>query len=183
MPPRTALISLMVAAAAAAVAFGAWRVFRDDAVRPVVQRTVRDVLLTYKCERGHTFNAMGQAEPLKCPFCGTPAHAITQYVCPLHGDVEVSVEFTLDADGEPIVSKLRLPGGRWVDVEAGLRCPRCGQPLYREDHNSVADFGRERREGEAPRRPAIPPNEQPRPQPGPVGPPSPQNPEPKSPVP
>jgi uncharacterized protein (UPF0212 family) len=179
MPPQAALISLLVASAAAAVAYGAWRVWRDDFRDPVVTRTLEDVVLNYKCERSHTFVAMGQAEPLKCPQCGTPAYAVATYVCPVHGDTEVAVDFELNAYGEPVMARLRLSGGKWVDVDVGLRCPRCGQPLHREYTNPLASLGDERKgvDGEGPpRRPAIPPSEEPRPQPSPPG-------EPKTPAP
>lgn len=176
MPPQTALISLLIAAAAAAVAFGAWYVWRDEAGPPVVGRRVTDLVLPYRCERGHLFNALGEVEPLSCPQCGATAYAITEYICPVHGQSDVAVQFELDAYGEAFVTKMRVEGGDWVDVDAGLRCPRCGQALYREQGNPLAHLGEAPREGEIPRRPPIPPSEQPRPQPGPPN-------EPKPPIP
>lgn len=145
LPPQTALISLLIAAAAAAVAFGAWYVWRDDVGQQVVHRTIFDVMLPYRCERGHRFNAPGQAGPLRCPQCGTQAHAVTDYVCPIHGETEVAVEFALDAHGEAVVTKLSVEAGEWVNADTGIRCPRCGQALFRPQVNPLGDLGSDSR--------------------------------------
>jgi hypothetical protein len=91
----------------------------------------------------------------------------------------VAVEFGVDEYGEIAMQRLKVvQGGEWVAVGgAGIRCPRCGQALYREQGNPLAHLGEEPRDGgEFPRRPAIPPSEQPRPQPEPPN-------EPKPPIP
>jgi predicted RNA-binding Zn-ribbon protein involved in translation (DUF1610 family) len=162
MPTPTALASLLIAAAAAAMAFGAWRVWREDSGPPVYRRTIADLVLTYECLRGHRFNAQGQVEPLKCMSCGTPAFPVTTYVCPAHGEIEVMVRFELDAKGEAEVAAISRDGERWLTVELGLQCPRCGQPMFRESESTIADLGK-KPDGEATRRPPTPTKEQPRP--------------------
>ncbi len=158
LPPKAALFSLLIAASAAAVAFMAWRVWRQET--PVVSggRTLSDVLLNYRCGRGDSFRDKGRVEPIPCLICGRPAHPVAVYSCSQHGDFEVLVQFDTDSLGEAYVAKLRVwPSGEWHDAESGAACPRCGELMTRKPTESL-DFNRlRRREGEGtPRRPVPP---------------------------
>jgi len=145
----------MVAGCSAAVAFVAWRVWQKESEIKIYRRTLGDVLLTYRCERGETFRAKGQVEALKCPSCGRPAYAVTSYFCPTHEEQDVAVQFKLDEHGEAVMSKTRvLPNGPWTDAELGVRCGKCGELMTRQMEDGI-DLSRLRRfDGEGtPRRP------------------------------
>lgn len=142
---RTATISLLVASLAAILLFAAWRVWRQDRPTVAPQRTLRDVQLRWKCEGGHYFYESGQSEPRACPRCGRPAYPVETFECDKHGPFEVAVRFTKGPDGRAHVSELRLESGvggkgEWVFAEDGLRCPRCGAILHRQELDPLRNF-------------------------------------------
>jgi hypothetical protein len=118
---------LALAFCAAVLVFLLWRFWRPEETLPVRQRSLSEVEFVYRCEKKHTFTAMGQVEPRECPLCGQPAHPVVKYECPIHGEFDVAIRFG-DAGK---VTHLRLPGRDWVTVEKGLRCPRCNAILER----------------------------------------------------
>jgi hypothetical protein len=130
--PRAALLSLGLAAAAAGVAFAAWRWWRPAPTGPVYRRSIEDVELTWKCEAGHPFTFPGRLTELPCTRCGQPAFPVTAYDCPEHGSFEVAVRFAIDASGNARVSHVRFQGGEWAPVADGPRCPKCGEQLVRK---------------------------------------------------
>ncbi len=140
-PSRVALVSLISAFAAAAVLFAAWRIWRTKEVTVPYERMLADVILDYRCEAEHAFNALGQPEAMSCPTCGRPAYPLTRYECRMHGTFEVAVRFGLDEIGRTFVSKLRLAGERWVDEKDGLTCPRCTRSLAAKLAEDLSDLG------------------------------------------
>ncbi len=66
---RTAAVSLLIVALPAMVLFLVWRFWQADEEVPTFTRGVADVVLDWKCEKGHRFKARGQAAPRKCPTC------------------------------------------------------------------------------------------------------------------
>lgn len=129
--PRVAGLSLMMAIAAGAVAFAAWRWWRPVSSVPDVPQTVSRVNLTWKCEGNHTFTAQGQVEERLCAMCDKPAYAVTVYECKQHGGYDVAVRFEPTSGGGSRVSQIRRKGGEWTPAEAGLTCPKCDTPLVR----------------------------------------------------
>lgn len=140
LPPRTALISLVITVLAAACAFIAWRLWRDDGAVAPYQRTLDDVLLTYRCVRGDVFKSKGQAVPLDCPNCGRPAHPVAIFECPSHHQHEAMVRFAAPNDRLPVIDQVKLlPGGEWTKSDAELKCSKCGLPLNRRPEDAI-DF-------------------------------------------
>lgn len=130
--PRTATVSLAVALGAAVCLLALWHFWQREEVVPPHQRILTEWETDWKCDDGHMFHAAGQVEPRACWTCGKPAYPVASYKCPGHGAYEVTARFTLDDNGNPKVSHLRLPGRSWVSVEGGLRCPRCSRRLVYE---------------------------------------------------
>ena len=129
--PPTARLSLLVVFSVAVLVFMLWRFWQPAEVVSPRERTITDVEFVYKCERNHTFRALGQVGPRTCPICGQPAYPRWRYACEIHGTFEVALYFGIGADGVPKVTKLRLPGRDWVAVDKTLRCPRCNRELKR----------------------------------------------------
>lgn len=160
LPPRGAIVSLAIALGASATVFLTWRVFRPVSPATPYVRTLQDVLLPHRCERGHEFNAPGQVGPIACPTCQTPAYAQTTFECPIHGARTVEVDYALTTDGAEEVSRLRLLGGEWSSAQGGLRCPNCRSPLVRPRHEDISRLGQQR--------PKVKPGERPPPKETPV---------------
>jgi len=164
LPPKAALISLFITATAAACAFLAWRLWQvEDDVAPF-RRTLPDVLLTYQCTRGDTFQAKGQVEPIRCPDCGREAYPLATYICPTHQDQDVLVRFVVGDDGDPVVGEVRTSHtAAWTKPEDGVRCTKCGaiMTLWNDETIDAARLKhREARKRSAPPRPdAAPPND------------------------
>lgn len=142
LPSRTAAISLAITALAAACGFVAWRLWQADAGVVPYQRTLGDVLLTYRCPRGDDFQAKGQVTAINCPNCGRPAFPVATFACDAHHSQEVWVRFRTDSDGDPVVDQVRpLPNGEWTKLDEGLKCQRCGLPMTRVSEDTI-DFNR-----------------------------------------
>ena len=121
----------MVVISVAVLLFVLWRFWQPAEVVLPRERTITDVEFVYKCERNHTFRALGQVGPRTCPICKQPAYPRCKYACETHGTFEVALDFGVGADGVPKVTRLRLPGRDWVAVDKPLRCPRCNRELKR----------------------------------------------------
>ena len=124
---------LAVPALLGAASIGVWHSLRTDEPPQPYQRQLTEVELRWRCPNGHLFYALGAAEPRTCPECNAEAMLVDVYACPDHGLFEVGVLLDQTSDARrPHVSHVRLPGGNWVPIETGLRCPRCGKLLTRE---------------------------------------------------
>ena len=88
-----------------------------------------DAELRWRCEAGHAFLATGQAGGRLCLYCDKQAYPVAEFFCEVHGPYQVTVQFADMPDGTALIAKLRLTGRDWVDLETGLRCPRCDRPL------------------------------------------------------
>lgn len=144
---RNATLSLMLALAAATVAFAAWRWWRPEPAVAVYRRSISDVELSWRCEAGHTFSARGQTSDRPCAMCARPAYAVTAYECKTHGPIEVAVRFEADESGRSRVSHLRVHGGEWVPMETDPVCSKCDSPLTRETGDSFEPLTRGRKRG------------------------------------
>ncbi len=141
LPQRGAIISLAIAIGASAIVFLAWRVFRPTPPVVAYTRTLGDVLLSYECERGHAFNAPGRIGALACPTCQTPSYPRTNYICPIHNEQPVEVDFSMTPDGTERVSRIRVPEGEWKTPEEGVRCSKCRSPLSQPKQYDLSHLG------------------------------------------
>ncbi|MCP4591313.1 MAG: hypothetical protein GY842_11235 [bacterium] len=124
---KGAIVSLLVAVlAAGSVWLGHWVWHRDDLVVPV-QRTLEDVIVTWRCPGGHRFEAHGKAEAIPCPTCRQPAQIVITYRCMEHGPQEVTVMFD-PASGKP--TNVQYAPGGWVEVTDSIPCPSCGRRMH-----------------------------------------------------
>ena len=121
----------MLALCAAVSVFVLWRFWRQDEIMTPEARSITDVELVYKCDRNHTFRALGQVGPRPCPICRQPAYPRAKYRCKTHGVFEVTLLIGRDEDNLARVTHLRLPGRDWVPAETTRRCPRCNSVLTR----------------------------------------------------
>lgn len=135
---RTAAVSLLIVVLPVVGVYAAWRFWQQDEEVELVVRTLDRVVLDWKCERRHQFEDRGQVEPRICPTCGKPAYPVEMYHCPRHGPVEVAARFTTDANGNARPSEFRIGPRKWVPVEDGLHCLRCGQQLVRKPEDPFA---------------------------------------------
>jgi len=106
----------------------------EETVQPFV-RTFSDLEVDWKCEAGHTFRAAGQVEPRRCWTCNAAAFPVRRAACPVHGETEIWVRFSVDADGTPRPSSYRTVGGEWTDAATPPICPKCKRDMQpvRED--------------------------------------------------
>lgn len=137
--PRTgsrAGIILLAIVGSAAVLFFIIRyaVRSEEPVQPLV-RTLSDLELDWKCEAGHGFRAAGQVEPRRCWTCTAPAFAVRKFTCPVHGETDAWVKFSLESDGVPRPLAYRAIGGEWSDAGSPPSCPKCKREMQpvRED--------------------------------------------------
>lgn len=145
--PRAATVSLAITAATAVVMFVIWRTWRSENTVTVVQRTLADVELTWKCDAGHTFTAEGQVGSRECRVCREPAYPITTYECKVHGPIEVAARFSQEPSGAARVSDHRVHGGEWVSADIGVACPRCNAPLLPKRVDPLEGVARTKKKG------------------------------------
>lgn len=124
---KTALMSLIVALAAALSTFVGWRVWREEKVAAARQRDITDVIVTWECPSGYRFEGPGGCTPLPCEQEGEVADIVLTCECPRHGRFEAYVRYEPDETGRARLSEVRFDGGPWEPVEDGVRCPRCGR--------------------------------------------------------
>jgi len=137
---RTASVTLLAAAMAAAILFLAWRFWRmDDEV--VVRAAPGDRLVEWRCEAGHSFEDRGKSVERECPICGKPAFPFAIYHCPVHGPFNVSARFERDETGVIRLSQYRIEGRKWTSAKDGIRCPLCSEEL---EHKPIDPFARSR---------------------------------------
>lgn len=145
--PRTAVISLALAAAAVMVLFFVWRLWRRDEVSEMRRRGLTDVEVTWKCDGGHTFRAEAHDGARSCWTCNRPANPVANYSCPDHGTYEAAVQFSTDGKGVSRVAKVRMQDASWKEPAEGLRCPKCGSDLVRAKADPLDSLARKRKTG------------------------------------
>jgi hypothetical protein len=126
---RTALMSLLTAAAAAVMILVGWRLWRADQPPPPTQRGIADVRVMWECPSGDRFEAPGSCERLACPDNSEPADILLTCRCPEHGTVEVFVRYECDASGRATLSRVRYRDGAWSTPQGGVRCPVCDRRI------------------------------------------------------
>lgn len=135
-PPRAATISVAMAVAAAILLPVVWHLWRGEEPVPLLERSLANAELTWRCEAGHLFRAKGHAfgadgltDARTCWRCGKPAYPSARYACPVHGAYDVTLRFAKGEDGFEVVSRIRLTGREWVFADEGVYCPRCNRRL------------------------------------------------------
>lgn len=129
--PSLVNISVGMAVVVAFLVPLAWTFWRGEQAELGQQRDLFAAQVTWRCERGHLFEAGGQDGARICWICGAIAYPIAEYHCEVHGPCEVEVQFQTDPEIEKsMVSKVRIRGGPWLSPEEGLICPRCTRPLF-----------------------------------------------------
>ena len=134
------MLSLSLAAVAAAVVFGVWwfSATTEETARPM-ERSLTDTELDWRCENGHIFVAVGQSGERLCLYCDQPAFPVSEYSCPVHGPFQATVHFAENSDDTMRIDQLRLTGREWVSAEVGLHCPRCGRRLEHQVRDPLID--------------------------------------------
>jgi hypothetical protein len=125
---RTAVLSLIAAAAVACVTYAGWRVYRRDATQVGVQRTITDVTVTWECDTGVRFQAPGAYGPRPCDDGTHSADIVQRYNCPEHGAFECYVRYRRDVMGLSCLSEVRYGKGEWQAVADSIHCPTCKRP-------------------------------------------------------
>ena len=124
---KGAIASLLVAVvAAASVWAGYWVWHHDETVVPK-PRTLKDVIVCWRCPNGHVFEAKGAYDAIPCPTCRQPARVLITYQCPKHPAVDLLVMFD-EATDKP--THVRFEGGKWVPVSKFIPCPHCGREMH-----------------------------------------------------
>ena len=143
------MISLAVAVGAVLLFLGIRHSLRSEEPVPPHVRTFFDVELEWKCEAGHSFRAAGQVEPRRCWTCNRPAYPARGAVCPVHGETDVWVKFTLGTDGTPRPASYRTVGGEWTNADSPPQCPKCKREMTPVRDDPVAKLkSRRLRSGE-----------------------------------
>jgi len=124
----TAVVSVGLALAAAAMIPIVWFFTRNVQPEAPPPRALTSVTLTWQCEVGHTFQAAGQIGSRKCWTCNRPSYPIARYLCPVHGEYEAQVLLEEDSGGITAVKELRFQGSTWTAADTFV-CPRCGRKL------------------------------------------------------
>jgi hypothetical protein len=125
---RTALLSLVVAAAVAGGTFAGWRLYRRDTTRVARQRNITDLTVIWECDTGERFEAPGAYESLACGDGTHAAEIVLRGTCPEHGPFECQVRYRKDALGRSRLSEVRFGNGEWQTVAESLCCPTCDRP-------------------------------------------------------
>lgn len=125
--------SLLIPLSIALVGAVAWQWLNHPKVdRTILQRTIADFTLRWRCDQGHVFHAPGQLGSRPCTSCGQSAVPTDRYACPEHGAFDVLLEFSAYDDPQrPHAKRYRLPNGSWQKIADGVRCPRCGAVMTR----------------------------------------------------
>jgi len=129
------VISLAAAVGAAVLFLIVRQALRsEETVQPFV-RTFSDIEVGWRCEAGHTFPGTLQVAPRNCWTCNAEAYPVRKAVCPVHGEAEVWVKFSVGADGTPRPSAYRSVGGDWTEAGTPPICPKCKREMHlvRED--------------------------------------------------
>ena len=98
----------------------------DETVVPK-PRTLKDVIVCWRCPNGHVFEAKGAYDAIPCPTCRQPARVLITYQCPKHPAVDLLVMFD-EATDKP--THVRFEGGKWVPVSKVIPCPHCGREMH-----------------------------------------------------
>lgn len=139
--PRAAYVSLAAAAAAAALLLVLWRAFQTEKIPPPHLRSVRDVHVQWRCDKGHTLLSLGDVTPKPCSECGENSYPVAKYRCPVHGTYDISFQFREQPDGRVIPVEVRAPEGLWETFETGPHCSRCRREMTSENDDPLKDEG------------------------------------------
>ncbi len=112
-----------------------WHALQRAPLPSVAERTLENVVLQWKCDAGHTFEAPGHVDPVFCKTCNNNAYPVTGYACPRHGRFQVQVKFERADDGSLRTAAVRLMGRDWASEAEGVRCPRCERRLKYEQRD------------------------------------------------
>jgi len=136
--------------------FLAFRLIGTSNDVPIAEhRSFEEISLSWKCEAGHTFRALGNIEGGTCPKCGAIAYPTEPFECKQHGTFAVSAKFELSDSGKPKVSQYRVLPREWVAAEVGPKCPKCLEPLDRRPRDPLAGVERPKRREVRPPREAV----------------------------
>ncbi len=141
---RAPLFSFLAVAFVAVLAVGLWRVFSPAEVAEVKHRDIHDVVLDWRCDNGHYFEADGVNHALPCEKCGKDSYPVETYYCQEHGRYPVSSRFDSSSEGLRVEAR-RISDGDWKPVDEGLFCPRCSKPLRKKRRDPLAKSVRDKR--------------------------------------
>jgi len=125
---RTGLLSLALAVAVAFVAWFAWWIWRAAPAHND-ERPLARVTVSWKCARGHVYEAPAAIGPQPCPQCGADAYVVQRYRCPEHGEFDVLLRHERNREGRVVVVAVRFEEGPWVEHPSAIRCPTCGRKM------------------------------------------------------
>ena len=129
---RAALFCLVLGGTVIVLLPFVWHALQRDPPTVPAARTLEDVVLHWKCDAGHTFDAPGHVDPVFCKKCNNHAYPVTGYHCARHGRFQVQVKFQRAADGTVTTSAVRLLGRDWASESDGVYCPNCERRLTYE---------------------------------------------------
>ncbi len=125
---RTAILSLVFAAAVAGGTYLAWRLYRREPTQVGRQRSIADLTVTWECDTGERFEAPGAHGPRSCGDGKHRADIVLSCTCPEHGAFECYVRYRRDAMGLSRLSEVRYAKGEWQSAADSICCPVCKRP-------------------------------------------------------
>jgi hypothetical protein len=135
----------MLAGAAALGVILVYRTWEAEEPRPVIQRTIRDMELDWRCEGGHVFRMHGQQDPTPCPICNRPSYPVAAFWCPEHGNILIAYKFRTLADGGTEIAAIQFPGRPWELHPDVMTCPRCNREMRMRSEDPLSSYDRSRK--------------------------------------
>lgn len=127
---RTALISFastVVVASCILVVWSHW--YSQPSIVPH-QRDLTDIMVSWRCPKGHRFVDRGATSSRVCPQCGRDADVVMEYKCPQHGRVDMLLRYSTTSTGRTKPTHYSPNGREWVAMtEASFPCQKCNRPL------------------------------------------------------
>ncbi len=114
-----------------------WFYLRPEAQIHAVQRSSRDVVVSWRCSAGHVFSRRGSYLQADCPVtgCGKKANILVTYSCPRHGAIVAEVKIVQIPGGGERVSAVSFSPRLWDHVDDRIVCPKCGSLLTPQKEN------------------------------------------------
>lgn len=126
---RTGLVNLAIAGAVAVLIWFSWWLWRDPPQAPPPQRDLTEVTVTWKCAKGHVYQAPGAYGIGTCRVCGAKAYILVRYRCSVHGEMQALLWHEPHPAGGSKIAGIDFGDQQWVLSPAELRCPQCGRKL------------------------------------------------------
>lgn len=130
---RRGALSLAIACAVALVVWFSWAMMQEAPADPAEQRTLEQVVVSWKCSDGTAFEAPGAPGPIPCPDGEGEAYIVARYRCPEHELIEARLRHEYNESGQLVLAAISYEPGVWIEYPQRLSCPYCGSQLIHDE--------------------------------------------------